>query len=312
MRAAATTDRPLVAGVGVSHADRILFPAIPATKLDLARYYESVARWMLPDLIDRPLTLVHCPKGVPANGARKGIDCVFMKHAKVWGPSAIRRVKIREKTKTGDYLIADTVEALVGLAQMDVLEIHTWNSRFTRVEQPDRIVIDLDPGERVAWSTVTAAARTVRELLRVLDLESFVKSTGGKGLHVVVPLTPHADWSECLTFARAFAQAMVRRSHGQFTERFARIGRDDKILIDYLRNNRTNTSIAAYSTRARPDAPVSLPLAWSDLSATTRPDHFTIATVTERLRKRRTDPWRAYWTTRQRLPVNATRALDAM
>jgi bifunctional non-homologous end joining protein LigD len=312
VRAAATTARPLVAGVSVSHADRILFPACAATKLDLAHYYESVAKWMLPDLIDRPLTLVHCPKGVPANGARKGVDCIFMKHAKVWGPSAIRRVKIREKTKTGEYLIADTVAALVGLAQMDVLEIHTWNTRFSRLEQPDRIVIDLDPGERVPWSAVTAAARTVRELLGVLDLESFVKSTGGKGLHVVVPLTPRADWSECLTFARAFAQALVRRSRGPFTERFARTGRDDKILIDYLRNNRTNTSIAAYSTRARPDAPVSMPLAWSELSDVTRPDHFTIATVNEHLRKRRTDPWRAYWTTRQRLPVNGTRALDAM
>src|SRR5207244_3081974 len=180
--------RPTVAGIGVSHPDRVVFPAARATKLDLAHYYESIAEWMLPGLVDRPLTLVHCPQGVPAGGARKGIDCVFMKHAKVWGPQAIRRVRIREKTKTGEYLIVDSLPALIGLAQMNVLEIHTWNSRFKHVEQPDRLVVDLDPGERVGWPAVVTAARVVRTLLRGLDLESFVKTTGGRGLPVVVPL----------------------------------------------------------------------------------------------------------------------------
>ena len=308
----AASARLSVAGVGISHPDRVLFPATPATKLDLARYYEAVAQWMLPDVVDRPLTLVHCPKGVPPRGARKGVDCVFMKHAKLWGPSALRRVRIREKTKVGEYLIADSVQALIALAQMDVLEIHTWNSRFARLEQPDRVVIDLDPGDRVAWPSVVAAARVVRDLLRVLELESFVKTTGGKGLHVVVPLTPKADWSECLAFARAFAQALVRRNPDRFTERFAKAGRDEKILIDYLRNNRTNTSVAAYSTRARPDAPVSMPVAWTDLKGPLRPDRFTLATAEERIGKRRANPWQDYWTTRQTLPATATRALDAM
>ncbi len=266
---------------------------------------------MLPDLVDRPLTLVHCPKGVPPGGAQKGKDCVFMKHAKLWGPSALRRVKIREKTKTGEYLIADSAAALVSLAQMDVLEIHTWNTRFARLEQPDRIVIDLDPGDQVPWRAVVAAARTVRGLLRVLDLESFVKTTGGRGLHVVVPLTPKADWSECLAFARAFAQALVRRSPNQFTEQFAKTGRSRKILIDYLRNNRTNTSIAAYSTRARPAAPISTPITWNELSDALSPERFTLTTIVKRLRKR-ADPWKDYWTTRQKLSATATRALDAM
>ena len=304
-------DRPLVADVGISHPERILFPAVPATKLDLAHYYAAVARSMLPDLVDRPLTLVHCPKGVPPDGAQKGVDCVFMKHAKAWGPSAIRRVKIREKTKTGEYLIADSVQALVSLAQMDILEIHTWNSRFATLEQPDRIVIDLDPGEQVTWPAVVAAARTVRSLLRVLDLESFVKTTGGRGLHVVVPLTPKAEWTECLAFARALAQALVRRSPGQFTEQFSKAGRSRKILIDYLRNNRTNTSIAAYSTRAKSHAPVSTPITWNELSDALSPERFTLSTIVRRLRKRE-DPWKAYWTTRQRLSVTAIRALDAM
>ena len=301
-----------VAGVSISHPDRVLFPAARTTKLGLARYYEAIADWILPHLVDRPLTLVHCPKGVPASGARKGVDCVFMKHAKVWGPAPIRRERIREKTKTGEYLIVDTLQALVGLVQIDVLEVHTWNSRCARVEQPDRIVIDLDPGADVGWPAIVSAAKLVRQLLEVLELASFVKTTGGRGLHVVVPIAARADWAECLDFARAFAQALVRRQPDLFTERFAKVGREDKILIDYLRNNRTNTSIAAFSTRAKPDAPVSVPLAWSELSARRAPDRFTIATVPGRLAKLKADPWKDYWTSRQTLPRQAVRALESL
>jgi bifunctional non-homologous end joining protein LigD len=301
-----------VAGIGISHPERILFPAIGATKLDLAQYYDAIADWIMPHLVDRPLTLVQCGKGIPAGGARKGVDCIFMKHAKVWGPSALRRVRIREKTKVGEYLIADSLEALVGLAQMNVLEVHTWNSGFSDVEHPNRIVIDLDPGEMVTWRQVVEAARLVRELLGALELDAFAKTTGGRGLHVVVPLTPHADWAECLDFARAFAEALVRQQPALFTERFAKAGRDDKILIDYLRNNRTNTSIAAFSTRAKPTAPVSVPITWAELSASLDPARFTMRTVPSRLARRRADPWKGYWTARQRIPRSAVRALAAM
>jgi len=288
----------------------VLFGRIGATKLDLAKYYESIADWILPHLVDRPLTLVRCPVGVPPTGARKGVDCIFMKHAKVWGPAPIRRERIREKTKIGEYLIVDSLPALVGLVQMDVLEIHTWNSRCARIEQPDRIVVDLDPGQRVTWSVVVSAARLVRKLLQTIGLESFVKTTGGRGLHVVVPIEPRADWSECLEFARAFAQSIVRTRPELFTERFAKAGRDHKILVDYLRNNRTNTSIAAYSTRAKPDAPVSTPIAWAELSPARTPDRFTMQTVPERLKKRREDPWSGYRRVKQRIPRGSTRALD--
>jgi bifunctional non-homologous end joining protein LigD len=301
-----------VAGVSISHPERVLFPAARATKLDLARYYADIASWIVPHVIDRPLTLVHCPKGVPPGGARKGVDCVFMKHAKAWGPSALRRVRIREKTKVGEYLIADTAAAVVALAQMDVLEIHTWNSRFADVERPDRMVIDLDPGEAVTWAEVVGAARLVRKLFGVLQLASFVKTTGGRGLHVVVPLTPSADWSACLEFARAFAQTLVRQRPDLFTEQFGKAGRHDKILVDYLRNNRTNTSIAAYSTRAKPDAPVSVPLAWSELSAARTPDRYTMHTVADRLTHLRTDPWKQYWRTKQTMPTHAVAALQRM
>src|SRR5262249_45069363 len=151
----------------------------------------------------------------------------FMKHSKVWTWPAVRRVKIREKTKIGEYLIVDSLKAVVSLVQMGVLEIHTWNSRFETVERPDRLVIDLDPGSRVPWRTVVDSARLVRQLLLVLDLECFVKTTGGRGLHVVVPLTPVSAWAECLDFARALALALVRRDPARFTERFSKSGRDD-------------------------------------------------------------------------------------
>jgi bifunctional non-homologous end joining protein LigD len=304
--------RPTVAGVGISHPDRVIFPALGATKLDLARYYESVARWVLPHLADRPLTLVRCPNGVSADAGKRGPDCFYMKHSNVWAPAGIRRVRIREKTKIGEYLIVDSLPALIGLVQINVLELHTWNSRYTHVERPDRIVMDLDPGDDIGWREVVAASRIVRAMFTALGLASFVKTTGGRGLHVVVPLTPHADWSACLDFARAFAQALVRRRPALFTERFAKVGRQDKILLDYLRNNRTNTSIAAYSSRARPDGTVSVPLAWTELGRLASPSRFTIATVPQRLARLRADPWKAYWTTKQRLPRDAVRALEHM
>ena len=292
----------------------MVFPAARVTKLGLARYYETIADWILPHLVDRPLTLVRCPSGVSAATAR-GEDCFYVKHSKVWTWPAIRRVRIREKTKVGEYMIADSLPALLSLVQMGVLEIHTWNSGFAAVEYPDRIVIDLDPGERVAWPAVVEAARLVRQLMSVLDLESFVKTTGGRGLHVVVPLASTSkqdDWGACLEFVRAFAMALVRRQPSLFTERFAKSGRDDKILVDYLRNNRTNTSIAAYSTRARPDATVSVPITWEELSPARKPDRFTIATVPARLARLRADPWKQYWKAKQRIPRLASRALEAM
>src|SRR5688500_15648973 len=163
-----------VAGVRISHPDRIVYAEEQLSKLDVARYYERVADYMLPHLRGRPLTLVRCPEGA-------GTPCFYMKHSKVWAPAGIRRVKIQEKTKIGDYLVADTVEALVGLAQMGVLEIHTWNSRIEDIERPDRVVLDLDPGERVTWPQVLEAAKLIRRLLNRAGLESFVKTTGGRG-----------------------------------------------------------------------------------------------------------------------------------
>jgi bifunctional non-homologous end joining protein LigD len=310
-RAVAIAGRPIVAGVGISHPDRVVFPAIGATKLDLAHYFAAVADWMVPHVADRPLTLVRCPDGAKGDGSHD-TGCFYMKHSKVWAPAPLRRVRIREKTKIGEYLIADSTAALVGLVQMGVLEVHTWNSRFERIEQPDRIVIDIDPGGNVPWSAVVSTARVVRQVLEALDLASFVKTTGGKGLHVVVPLVPRAAWPECLEFARAVAATLVRRDPRRFTDRFSKAGREDKLLIDYLRNNRTNTSVAAYSTRARPHAPVSVPLAWSELSSALMPDRFTMHSVPKRLARLRKDPWKSYKSVKQTIPRGAVAALDRL
>jgi bifunctional non-homologous end joining protein LigD len=294
-----------VAGVRISHPDRELYPGTGITKLTLARFYERIAEWIVPHLAGRPLTLVRCPTGI-------GADCFYMKHSKVWAPPALRRVRIQEKTKLGEYLVVDNVAALISLVQMDVLEIHTWNTRVERVEYPDRLVFDIDPGSKVPWPAVLDAARLVRRLLKTAGLESFPKTTGGNGLHVVVPLEPTADWQVCLAFSRAIAAAIERHDPNVFTTAFAKAGRERKILIDYLRNNRTNTSVAAYSTRAREGAPVSVPLRWQELTARLNPRSFTVLTLERRLGRMTRDPWAEYWKTRQRLSSRVADAVAAL
>jgi len=291
-----------VAGVTISHPDRVVYPDPKLTKLDIARYYESIATWIVPHAAGRPLTLVRCPEGLRG-------ECFFMKHSKVWAPPALRRVRIKEKTKLGEYLIADDIAGIVSLAQMGVLEIHTWNSVFENVERPNRIVFDLDPGDEVGWPAVVRAARMVRDALAALKLDSWVKTTGGRGLHIVVPLTPHADWSQCLEFSRALSERFERADPDLYTTAFAKAGRERKILIDYLRNNRTNTSIAAFSTRARKGAPVSVPLTWEELRDSLNPQGFTVATVPARLARLKSDPWLGYWKCRQKLTKQLFRAV---
>jgi bifunctional non-homologous end joining protein LigD len=291
-----------VLGIAITHADRVMYPNPRLTKLDVARYYGSVARAMLPHVAGRPLTLVRCGDGVTG-------DCIFMKHSKLWAPPQLKRVRIQEKTKLGEYLVIESADAIVALAQMDILEIHTWNTRDDKVELPDRVVIDLDPGTHVSWSAVVDAGRLVRNLLHTLNLESWVKTTGGRGLHVVVPLTRKRPWDECLAFARSLGEALVRHDPKLFTIRFGKRGRARQILIDYLRNNRTNTSIAAFSTRARNGAPVSVPIDWDELDASLDPASFTIGTVPDRIAARQRDPWAGYFRRRQTLTAAITTAL---
>jgi bifunctional non-homologous end joining protein LigD len=292
-----------VAGIAITHPDRIVFPDLDLSKVELARYYDAIATWVVPHVKGRPLTLVHCPAGTAG-------ECRYLKHAKAWGPSALRRVRIQEKTKVGEYLVADSIAAVVALVQMGIVEIHTWNSRDDDVDRPDRIVWDLDPGPAVDWRDTVAAARRLRELLTTLDLACWVKTTGGRGLHVVVPIKRSLDWSECLTFSRSVADTMVRANPRLYTTTFAKSGRERKILLDYLRNNRTNTSVCAYSPRARAGAPVSMPIDWNDLRQP--PSRWNVRTVLRTLRTRRRDPWEGYWNTSQRIRTRSIQAVRSV
>jgi bifunctional non-homologous end joining protein LigD len=292
-----------VAGVRISHPDRLIYPDLDISKIRLARYYEQIADWIVPHVAGRPLTLVHCPAGLAA-------PCIYLKHAKAWGPSALRRLQIQEKTKVGEYLVADSIEAVVSLAQMGIVEIHTWNSTAEDIERPNRIVWDLDPGPAVTWKQVVRAARLVRTVLKTLGLTSWVKTTGGRGLHVVVPINPSLDVSQCLQFSRDLSEAIARTDRQLYTTTFAKLGRERKILIDYLRNNRTNTSICAYSPRARPGAVVSMPLDWSNLNAS--PERWTLTTVPERLKRRHIDPWANYWTGAQDISETSFAAVQRL
>jgi bifunctional non-homologous end joining protein LigD len=294
---------PTVAGVRISHPDRVIYPDLGISKVQLARYYEQIGDWITPHVAGRPLTLVHCPAGLAA-------PCIYLKHAKAWGPSALRRVKIQEKTKVGEYLVADSIAAVVSLAQMGIVEIHTWNSTMEDIERPNRIVWDLDPGPAITWRQIVKAAGLVRAVLKTLGLTSWVKTTGGRGLHVVVPITVAREVRECLEFSRSVSDAIARTDPQLYTTTFAKLGRERQILIDYLRNNRTNTSVCAYSPRARRGATVSMPLDWNDLNAS--PERWTLSTVAERLKRLRRDPWAGYWACRQEISEASFAAVRAL
>jgi bifunctional non-homologous end joining protein LigD len=192
---------------------------------------------------------------------------------------------------------------------MGVFEIHTWNSAVARLERPDRIVFDLDPDPAVDWTAVVEAARLIRARLEGLDLVSFVKTTGGKGLHIVVPLRPGASWKEALDFSRGVSEEIERADPRHFTTEMPKAARKGRILIDYLRNNRGSTSVAAYSTRATPEAPISTPITWDELTPALRPDNFTLANIDARLAGLKKDPWAGFFEMKQRLTAAARRAV---
>ncbi|MCS6296800.1 MAG: DNA ligase D [Nitrospira sp.] len=301
---ARSSDGPsVVSGVTLSHSDRLLFPEQGVTKLTLAQYYESISEWILPHLEDRPLTLVRCPEGYQK-------ECFYQKHAGDHMPDTVGRVEIPDDTGSSWYMMAESLPALVGLVQMGVLELHTWGAKRDQLERPDRMILDLDPDPAVGWPLVIEGAQLLRTLLEELDLVSFVKTTGGKGLHVVVPLQRAHTWDEVKGFSRAIADHLARAIPERFLANMSKHKRKGKIFIDYLRNSRGATAVAAYSTRARPNAPISVPLAWKELSIDMRSDHFTLENITERLGRLRQDPWKAYFTTKQRITKNMVRRLS--
>ena len=287
------SDDNQVAGVTLTHPSRILFAESSLTKRDLARYYESVAQWLLPHLHDRPLSLVRCPQG-------GGKQCFFQKHVTESTAEEIERVKVPGDAQA-TYMMANSIEAVISMVQMGVLELHTWGASAGRLEQPDRIIFDLDPAPEVVWQDVVDAALLIRGMLGELGLVSFVKTTGGKGLHVVAPLRPEYDWDTVKAFTRAIAEHLANTMPDRFTAKMSKATRTGRIFIDYLRNGVGATAVAAYSTRAHAHAPVSVPIAWEELDGDVRSNTFTAVNLPARLARLPQDPWQDYFKIDQRI-----------
>ncbi len=281
-------------GLKLTHPQRVVYPDRNLTKQDLVSYYAEVSEWMLPHVVNRPLSLVRCPEG--QTGA-----CFYQKHAGPGTPAPLERAMIQEKDKPEPYLIIQNLAGLLSVVQMGALEIHPWGSTLEDIEKPDRLIFDLDPDPTVDWSDVVAAAKELRERLHELRLVSFAKTSGGKGLHVVVPIRRRQGWPVAKQFCRAFAQQLAADSPERYTASMSKAQRHGRIFIDYLRNDRGATAVAPYSTRSRPGAPVATPLDWKEVSVSIHADHFHVGNVPARLAAMKSDPWEELRSIRQSL-----------
>lgn len=293
-----------VLGQRLTSPDKVLYPDQGITKQELAEYYAAVAEWMLPHVAHRPLSLVRCPQG-------RMKECFYQKHVQTGLADVLGRVKIREKSKIGQYVIVENAAGLVALVQMGVLEIHIWGALAKDFERPDRLVFDLDPDEGLPWQRVIEGARLLRGVLEALGLRSFLKTTGGKGLHVVVPIRPKDEWDEVKDFCRAIVERIVAEAPGQYVASMSKAARKGKIFIDFFRNDRGATFIAAYSTRAREGAPVSVPLAWEELKGDVRSDSYNIRNVPRRLAMLKRDPWAEMLEVKQSITAGMKKAVAA-
>jgi bifunctional non-homologous end joining protein LigD len=279
--------------VRISHPDRVIDKHTDTRKIDLVRYYELVADWMLPHLRDRPVSLVRAPEDI-------GGELFFQKHAE---KLSIPNITQHPGLDPGhpSLITIDSAKALVGAAQMGTIELHTWNAVASNIEKPDRVVFDLDPDPALGWERMIEAAQLTHTLLAELGLVSFCKTSGGKGLHVVVPLTKHEGWDDVKAFSQAVAQHMATTLPRNFAAKMGAQNRKGKIFVDYLRNNRGSSTVAAYSARARPGLGVSVPLSWDEVPDTRAGDQWNIANLHERLQSLRENPWADYAKTRQRI-----------
>ncbi|MEN5206618.1 DNA ligase D [Stenotrophomonas terrae] len=268
----------------LSSPSKLLFPADRISKQDVWNYYLAVADHLLPEIVGRPLSVIRCPAGIER-------PCFFQKHMTA-GLERVSTVKLKEESGAqADYLVVDDLAALMELVQFNALEFHPWGAKADTPDIADRVVFDLDPGPDVPFAEVKRAATDIRKLLAKLELESFLRVSGGKGLHVVVPLSPGCDWDLTKRFARGFADALAQSEPDRFLATATKSRRNRRIFVDYLRNGRGATAVASYSMRGRPGAPVALPLAWSELAKLHRADAFTIKDVPAKLKRRRKDPW---------------------
>jgi bifunctional non-homologous end joining protein LigD len=282
---------------------RVLYPEQGLRKAELVAYLASVSEWMLPHVGRRPLTLVRCPEG-------RQKHCFFQKHPRQGLPEVVRRIPIREERKTADYLYVSDLAGLLALVQNGVLEIHTWGCHIDRVERPDQLVFDLDPDEALPFSATSDAAFELRERLHALGLTSFLKTTGGKGLHVVVPLLRRHTWDEHKAFARGFVEQMARETPALFVTEAKKSLRKGRVFLDYLRNGRGATAVAPYSPRAREGAPVATPLTREELQKAKARPSFDVSSVLERLSTLKQDPWHDYGSVKQGLPLSVVRQMS--
>jgi bifunctional non-homologous end joining protein LigD len=254
----------------ISNRDRVLFPESGVTKGQLADYYTAVAEVMLPWAAERPITLIRCPQG-------RAKKCFFQKHDVGSFGDSVKHVAIREKDGTSEpYLFIENAEGLLNCVQMGTIEFHGWGSRIEDVEKADRLVFDLDPDEGLGFEAVLRAAFEFRDALGAIGLKTFPMVTGGKGVHVIAPLTPKAEWPAVKDFALRFAQAVAATHPDRFTAALSKAKRGGKIFVDYLRNQRGATAVMPYSVRARPNAPVAVPLSWSELRDIDSPAHWHV------------------------------------
>jgi len=287
--------RQLPVGFRFTNLDKVLYPEHGITKGQVIAYYAVVAEWLLPYVAERPLTLVRCPDGYKR--------CFFQKHARDGVPDAIERVEIREeKGKREPYMVVRERAGLLAAPQLGALELHTWMSRVDDLEHPDQLVFDIDPDEGLGWKSVVAAAQELRERLEAEGLTSFVKTTGGKGLHVVAPVQRRRSWDDHLAFAYELVQAMEGDAPDRYTTNARKALRKGRMFLDYLRNGRGATAVAPYSTRARIGATVATPLTWDELRRGVDPQDFTLTSVPKRLESLRKDPWDGYTRLRQSVP----------
>ncbi len=276
-----------VEGVRLTNPGRVLYPEQGVTKLDLAEYYAAVGHLLLKRAARRPLALVRCPEGTAD-------QCFYQKHP---GPSfapGLPRIAIQEKEDVDDYVYLESVQHLISLVQLGVLEIHAWGSTVDHLEQPDIVVFDLDPGPGVDIGFTKEVARRMRDLLGRLGMSAFLRATGGKGLHVVVPLEPQADWDAVKGFAKAVAEALAATDPERLTTNMSKAKRGGKVFIDYLRNGRGSTAIVNYSTRSRAGAPVAVPLRWEELGRLDSPGAYDISSVRRRVASLKSDPWEGF------------------
>lgn len=292
------------AGIRLSSPDRVLWPEQGLTKRALASYYEYIGEKMLPYIADRPLSLLRCPRG-------HAKECFFQKNYNDSIDEPIKTVKLEQKDgEKATYMAIGNLAGLIELAQLGSLELHPWGSRTDRLERPDVVIFDLDPGPAVAWERVIEAATQVRALLSAYELTSYVKTSGGKGLHVLAPLVRRVGWDSVKAFARGIARQMAREAPGRYVSSSSKSKREGKIFIDYLRNNRGATNVAVYSTRARSGAPISTPLKWEELDNLTSAKQYHMGNIRHRVDNLPGDPWEGYFSQRQSITKKMLAAVE--